>query len=137
MLEPGPSNQPSQRNSVNSTISTPPPVASPFNLQLCYLQLSQALPSAMNNSIYLFHQLAYSDIIIGFLAIKTGLSYEEAQRHLAASYGDWYSSLAMDLTNYLAHCFHFYLYIAFSQRFRKGFRDRFSRSAKVKAAPVV
>lgn len=94
------------------------------NLQLCYLQISQAVPISLNYILYLFDQALYGNLKTGFLAVSSGVSFSEALSDLQASYRLILLKVFLNLTNDLAHCFHIYLYILFSRRFREGARKR-------------
>lgn len=109
---------PNNSSTVSSTRST---------LQLCYLQISQALPTALNYALYFIYIVNYSDITIGYSAISGGLTFEEAMQNLNSSYGEWYIRIFLNLSNNLAHCYHFYLYMAFSHRFRNAFMRKVRR----------
>src|SRR5687768_346841 len=54
-------------------------------IQFCYLQISQAVPTALNNSIYAAHRFLFSPIQIGFETVRSGIGYLEAQRDLDAT----------------------------------------------------
>ena len=103
------------------------------HLQLCYLQLSQALLVVFNNVVFAinneyFAQFA-SAVGVGYEAVTSGLTLTQAMDILSLGYSVHYSYLLTDISNDIAHCLHFYLYFIFSRSFRQEAmkRLRFAR----------
>lgn len=122
--------QSNNRNSIqiNDTKSVATPSSTQFNLQLCYLQISQAWPLTLNYIIYIILRANDSDYNIGIAAVSSGMEFEAASKDLGAAYYLKLIGLLVNLTDMLSHCFHFYMYMAFSKRFRTGFWERFRRN---------
>lgn len=95
------------------------------NVQLCYLTIAQAVPVVINLIMFAIIISRDSSVLIGSAAFEEGLNFEDALNHLSKSYVSSYLIFCCDLSNNLAHCFHFYLYLIFSRRFRQGFLKRF------------
>lgn len=81
-------------------------------LHLCYLQLSQAVPLIINDTLYAVYTALYSNIAYDKLTFEMATSLQ-------------YLDFFMNITDCLAHCFHFFLYFAFSGAFREGFKAKF------------
>jgi hypothetical protein len=92
-----------------------------LNLHLCYLTMIQAVPSLINQIMYAMLISRHSSYLIGSAAIDNGLSFQGAMEHLRSKYVGIYLNFFCSLSNDLAHCFHFYLYMIFCRRFRQGF----------------
>lgn len=86
-------------------------------LQLCYLQLCQAIPLIINEILFaIYVNTNFPDFI----------TFEIA-------YWMQYMLFFVNFFDCLAHSFHFFLYIALSASFRDGFRKRFLDRYKASA----
>lgn len=81
-------------------------------LQLCYLQISQAIPIAINLAVY---ALSKNNIDV----------YIRSVNDIELGYHAYHLRLLSYATDSLAHCFHFYAYLAFSKIFRDAFMKKF------------
>lgn len=99
-----------------------------LNVQLCYLTITQAIPTAINEIIFAAYIVKYDRAFeTGLSAILADLTLEEAMGELLSSNMQDYLIFFLHISNDLAHCFHFYLYVTFSRRFREGFLERLGK----------
>ena len=104
-----------------------------MHLQLCYLQLSQALPVAFNNVMFAIDRENYAQFSSasrpGYKSVTSGLTLTQAMDNLSLGYCVQYSFLLTVISNDIAHCLHFYLYFIFTRSFRQEAmkRLRFAR----------
>lgn len=88
-------------------------------LQLCFLQMSQAIPIAAGRILYLILQVGVTTELIFDDNKRVILYYAYLYRYLWISY---------DILRIFEHNTHFYLYFIFSESFRKAFIKRFLSS---------
>jgi hypothetical protein len=81
----------------------------------------------LNHILYTIYRNINTAPPVGMEAIRSGISFSEAQRNLIRSYEIATIDALVNVTNCLAHGFHFYLYMAFSVRFRAGVLNKFSK----------
>lgn len=89
------------------------------NLQLCYLQLSQAIPIVVDRLLVFSKHFLYPDV--------------EFHNKTDEFLNKFYMAIFQDYTDLdfnFAHSSHFYLYVLFSKSFRKGFRKRVLKRAR-------
>lgn len=90
------------------------------NLQLCYLQLSQATPIVVDRLVEFSKHFIYpADVEF----------HSKTDQFLNKFYMAIYSDIS-DLNFNFAHSSHFYLYMVFSKSFRRGFRKRISKQVR-------
>ena len=103
------------------------------HLQLCYLQLSQALPVAFNYFVVAISFEYYAQFSSagssGYKIVTSGVTLTQAMDILSLGYSVQYSYLLTEISNDIAHCLHFYLYFIFTRSFRQEAmkRLRFAR----------
>ena len=103
------------------------------HLQLCYLQLSQALPVAFNDVLYAIGREYYAQFgsagSAGYESVTSGLTLTQAMDSLSLGYSSCYSFLLAAISYDISHCLHFYLYFIFTRSFRQEAmkRLRFAR----------
>jgi hypothetical protein len=93
------------------------------NLQLCYLQLTQAIPTAINYASFAVREFGF-DISSSAPGWTSGSDLPRLVQQLDTVYRFWHLQLFVNISNVMAHCTHFYLYILFSARFREEFAYR-------------
>lgn len=97
-----------------------------LQLQLCYLQICQALPVVVIYIIfaaYMFHDFS---TVPGFTVISSGMSFEAARRALDDQSANEILRQFTILSAF-CHCYDAYLYLLFSRAFREAFRERVCR----------
>lgn len=90
------------------------------NLQLCYLQLCLNVPLIFYNALF-FVLKWWKDAEIAAEKKKGNFSWAYQQAWLL---------LFLYTAEAIAHFFHFYLYVVFSETFRVGFLNRFAEKVK-------
>lgn len=98
--------------------TTQPLQAVKQNLQLCFLQLSQAIPMVCD-SVFIFV------VTTKYPPDRETIYDNEGKMDWTYAYNWIYMWCLTDVFHCSAHCTHFYLYLLFSKGFRQGFVHRF------------
>lgn len=104
------------------------------DIQLCLLQLCEALPLALNQVV--FHVLNALAVFVNSTGITAAnapiyLSYEDAMAALHGRMARFRCYLPVEISGFLTTAGHFYWYFAFSPEFRRSFLSLFRRGDKV------